>query len=220
MLCLLLGVLAAACGGGGDTGSTSAAAPAGSTAEGTTSPEAEGGASTSEGGESTTEGGNESTTGGKGSQKEGGGSTPGQDGSRGESEGIKPESGSPPSGGRAALIRQGEAICARAKRRQLKSATEYRKKQEGSSISGKADLEELISKAALPPIATAIEELNDLEAGEAASEFGAIVTGLEEALAAAEANPISVLNGSKQGSFAEVDGLAKEFGFKTCAQLA
>lgn len=223
-----MGLLAGACGGGSDSGSTSAAASP--TTESTTAPQ--GGDSTAEGagasepGDSTGEGGGKSGDGrGTGDSSGGGSASKGGSKAGGSSEGggSSSKSGggasSSNSAAKAKLIREGDAICRQAKKEQIRSVQEFIKTQ-NPEVSGKAAIEELTLKAGLPPIKHAIRELKGLQPpADVAAEFAAIVSGLERALAEAEADPSTVIADAK-GPFDAPNRLAREFGFRACGGMA
>jgi hypothetical protein len=196
-----LALLASACGGGGDTSSAPAAA-AGSTTESGAGPEG---------------GGSKAGTDGGGSKATDGGSS--KAGTEGGESKSKPGGGSSHSDPNAALIQQGEAICANAKEEQARGVAEFSAKHKPAS-SGPAAVEELTVKVGLPPIEAAIAKLKDLQPPEAAAaEFDAIVSGLEKALAEAEADPAVILT-DPHSPFDEPDRLATEFGLEACAGMA
>lgn len=73
----------------------------------------------------------------------------------------------------------------------------------------------------LPPIQTAIFELNGLEAaGRVATELDAVVAAFEAALAKLEADPFPLLEGTGGDPFAAADQQAAEFGFRACTRMA
>lgn len=71
----------------------------------------------------------------------------------------------------------------------------------------------------MPPIRKALRGLNRLRPPAAvAAEYAAIVSGLEKAVAAVEAEPSALLE--KTTPFTKPDRLAKQFGFKVCATMS
>lgn len=208
---LLLGLLLAACGGGSTSGgseSTSAATEStGSentgSGEGTDSGESNekgsgGGVEEAEG--KAAGGGSDSTEGNAGANPEG---------TEGSGEGESATGSS----GKAKVIKQGEAICKKARKEQVKGFASFSKERK-KGTSKAAFIEEIIREVTLPPIQAAAEQLATIGAPDD------IVAGLEEAVAEAEVNPFSLSGASNSNPFDKVDRRAARYGLKSCARLA
>lgn len=117
---------------------------------------------------------------------------------------------------KAALIRRGDAICAKTDKVQQASLVAYERKHPGA-VRTPVGLEAAISEAALKPIVTEIQELAALgaPAGEEAT-VSAMINGWERALEGAEGNPTVVMKPTG-GPFKAPDKLATEYGFEECA---
>ncbi len=114
---------------------------------------------------------------------------------------------------KAEFIKQGDAICG-------KVPTSYRAKlAELEKEKPKPTKAEANLKAAVPPLFTAVAELEELGAPSGDEpQIEAIVDALEGAAKGLETNPESELTGPKS-PFAEFQKLTKEYGFKGCSQL-
>lgn len=116
---------------------------------------------------------------------------------------------------KAVLIKKGDAICQKTDDAQAAGLAAFEKKNPGA-VRKQKGLEAVIVNAALPPLATEIEELAALGApkGDEAT-VGKIIAGWEKALAAAEANPMAIARA--QGPFKAPNELAAKYGFKECS---
>lgn len=118
---------------------------------------------------------------------------------------------------KAKFIKLGDAICAATDKKQNAAFKAYSAKHPGEKP-GKASQEKVIVSVGLPPIHVEAEELAGLSApGGDQAKISAIVQGIEAATAKAEKDPSSVLLRGVGNPFFEVDGLAREYGFKACA---
>ncbi|HVY79063.1 MAG TPA: hypothetical protein VG898_11205 [Solirubrobacterales bacterium] len=114
---------------------------------------------------------------------------------------------------KAQIVKQGEAICKKAKKEQTAALA----KLAGKSKQGKPDqqfLEEVVIEVALPPIQTAAEELAAIGVPQE------IVSGFETAIGEGESDPSGVAGGPKTTPFKEVNAKAAAYGLATCATLA
>ncbi len=208
LVVILLSLLAAAlivagCGGGGSGTGASSGSTAASTSEeakgedGKKGKEEEGPVVNEEAGE------------GKEAEAKEGEEGEGEEGKEGGEEKEKPSSE------KAALIKEGDEICNRVPETYGKTLQALEKKNGGKQLPTK----EANLKAAVPPLYTAVEELEQLSApsGEE-EELEAIVTALEAAAKGLEKKPGSPLSGPKS-PFAEFQKLTGEYGFQVCSQL-
>lgn len=118
---------------------------------------------------------------------------------------------------KAQFIKRGDAICEKADETQNAGLRGYTAKN-AKKASTQAGKEDLVTIVGLPPVKTEVEELHALgpPSGDEA-KVEAILTGIEEALEDAEENPQSIEK--RAGNpFNAVDELAREYGFKACAQ--
>jgi hypothetical protein len=123
------------------------------------------------------------------------------------------------SASKADFIRAADKVCERTDARQNAAIGAYLKKHPASEKS-KAGLEGLIVVAGLPPLRLEAEELASLTPPEAdAKTLTALVEGIESGLAAAEANPSSLIGEATDEPFQPVDRIAAKFGFKACAHV-
>jgi hypothetical protein len=117
---------------------------------------------------------------------------------------------------KAEFIKQSDAICAKTDKTQK---TGFKKYQEDNPEKQptQAGQEKMLMAVGLPPIQAEAEELADLGAPSAdADKIDAVITGIEEAVRKAEANPALLLKGPDP--FADVEKLAAAYGFKECDQ--
>lgn len=119
---------------------------------------------------------------------------------------------------KAAFIKQGDAICEKVPARYQEEATKLGEQAQKQG-KPKPSTAEVNLKAAVPPLDSAIEELEGLTppSGDE-DEAEAIVDALEVAAEGLEAKPTSELSGPKS-PFAEFQKLTREYGFKLCSQL-
>lgn len=120
-----------------------------------------------------------------------------------------------------ALVKQGEAICAKAQKQQSENFAAYAK--EGGAKKGQSEeeaLEELVTTVALPPIEVQIEGLSALAEENDSAELEEIVEAMEQALEEAAADPLSIGAESKDNPFDAADDLSTSFGFKVCTNSA
>jgi hypothetical protein len=125
------------------------------------------------------------------------------------------ESSQPPLS-KAELIKQGDAICTNTDKVQKAKLTAYFKahpKARGSQVG----LREAVLVAGIGPIRDEAKELGELQppAGDE-KEIAAIVEGIEAAVKASEADPVTALTAGLN-PFNGVDELAGKYGFKACA---
>jgi hypothetical protein len=129
-------------------------------------------------------------------------------------------SGSDSSLTKVEYVKQADAICLRqnnVKGQGIQDAYTNPKKAGIQSKGNKAQ-EELLTKVALPPIATMAEELGELDPPSAdKGKAEAMVAALEEENKKLAANPASILSGG--GEFLEANKFARELGLKDCAQI-
>jgi hypothetical protein len=117
---------------------------------------------------------------------------------------------------KAALIKQGDEICANTDKRQDEALKSFEKLQ--GKPTGNAATEKAIKVVALPPIKVEINELAALGAPAAdEAQIQAIITGFKKALSEVEGKP-SLLMSSSEGPFEAPDKLAATYGFKECAK--
>jgi hypothetical protein len=171
-------------------------------------------------------GGGDSTTGGtgSGSTTEGAsttvesGSTTGEESTSSEEGKSGEESKSSGPLTKAEFVKQGDAVCKKVPAGYQKSLQALEKEAKAAGKPKPSKAEENL-KAAVPPLYTAVEELEALEppSGEE-QQAEAIVAALESAAKGLEANPTSELSGPKS-PFAEFQKLTGEYGFKLCSQL-
>jgi len=121
---------------------------------------------------------------------------------------------------KAVFIKQGDQICKDnySKRTQLLTAlsTKYFKDKKPPP---QAFQEKILVNQVMPVFQEESEELNDLPLPEEGSkEAEAILTGLEDAIAAVEANPGRSLKLGTEVEFGDVEKLAHEYGFEWCGR--
>jgi hypothetical protein len=151
----------------------------------------------------------------------GGGSTSGgstsSGGSTASTEGETEESG-------GSVAKQANAICERAKKNETALFLGITKARESNPPKGQSEkegLEELVLRAALPPVREAAKELSELEGSSAEEEkLDEIASGLEAAAKKAEAKPMSVAAESGEDPFKATNEAAAAAGYKTCSELA
>lgn len=114
---------------------------------------------------------------------------------------------------KAQFIKQADAICRQADKQQNAALISAQKELKGKKQTQK-EQEELVTDVGLPPIQEEAEQIADLGAPKGdEDEIAAIVSGIEEAVDKAEADPSKALE-----SFARVDKMSTEYGFKDCAE--
>jgi hypothetical protein len=121
---------------------------------------------------------------------------------------------------KAVFIKQGDRICKDnySKRGALitKLSKKYFKDQKPPP---QAVQEKILVNQIMPVFQEESEELNDLPLPEEGSkEAEAILTGLEDAIAAVEANPARSLKLGSEVEFSDVEKLAQEYGFEWCGR--
>jgi hypothetical protein len=117
---------------------------------------------------------------------------------------------------KAAFIKSADAICQKADSKQKKAQIVF--SEEHPETPTNALEEELALVGGLPPVQEEAEEIGKLTPPSGDEErVEAIVKGLEEAVAEAEAKPSLLLKGRSPGPFSEVTKLAREYGFNACA---
>jgi hypothetical protein len=117
---------------------------------------------------------------------------------------------------KAELIKRGDAICHHADQVQKKLLAEYMRKHHGPGTS-RVEQEKFVEFAGLPPVKAEIEELAALGAPKGnEAQVGKIVSGLEKALKATEANAARIL-GEGVNPFDAPGRLAASYGFEECA---
>jgi len=117
---------------------------------------------------------------------------------------------------KAAFIKQGDAICAKAESRKNADLEDAFKKQAKSGKSmDKAFETRLVTEVALPPVVVMTEELAALDLPDEDAE--AIISAYESSISGIEESPNSVLDGSNP--FEEADRLASKYGFRACAEI-
>jgi hypothetical protein len=127
-------------------------------------------------------------------------------------------SASSPSPTKAEFIKRGDAICRKTDTIQKESLDAYTEQHPGE-IKSVADQEKIIIQVALPPIKTEIQELAALGAPKGdEAKIQEIISGLEDALQAAERAPLTLLGTEGEGEFAKPDKLAESYGFVDCAK--
>lgn len=112
------------------------------------------------------------------------------------------------------FIAKGDAICG-----EIPEEYEAKRQKLTKESPGKATVEEINLKAAVPPIFTAVEAMEELTPpqGEEA-EIEAIVDALEAAGKGLEEKPSAPLVGPKS-PYAEFQKLTKAYGFTFCSEL-
>jgi hypothetical protein len=118
------------------------------------------------------------------------------------------------------FIKQGDQICKDnySKRTKLLTVlgTKYFKDKKPPP---QAVQEEILVDKIMPVFHEESEELNDLPLpAEGGKEAEAILTGLEDAIAAVEANPAKSLKLGSEVEFSDVEKLAHEYGFEWCGR--
>ena len=118
------------------------------------------------------------------------------------------------------FIKQGDQICKDnySKRTKLLTAlgTKYFKDKKPPPQSVQ---EEILVKQVMPVFQEESDELNDLPLpAEGGKEAEAILTGLEDAIAAVEANPARSLKQGTEVEFSDVEKLAHDYGFEWCGR--
>lgn len=121
---------------------------------------------------------------------------------------------------KAVFIKQGDQICKDnySKRTQLLTAlgTKYFKDKKPPP---QAVQEKILVEQVMPVFQEESKELNDLPLPEEGSkEAEAILTGLEDAIAAVEANPARSLKQGTEVEFGDVEKLAHDYGFEWCGR--
>jgi hypothetical protein len=120
-----------------------------------------------------------------------------------------------PSPEKAAFIKKGDVICTKVPQNYEKALKALEKENGGK----KPSTAESNTKAAVPPLYTAAEELEGLTPPSGEEEqLEAMVAALNAAAKGVEEEPKSELSGPKS-PFAEFQKLTQEYGFKVCSQL-
>jgi hypothetical protein len=112
---------------------------------------------------------------------------------------------------KAVFIKEADDICEQADSKQTAEIKEHARKG-----ADEREQEDLIRDFALPPIAEEVAELRELRPP--SGEEGAvdlILSGIEDALKKAEADPASVI-AATTGPFVEIEKAASRYGFKAC----
>lgn len=121
---------------------------------------------------------------------------------------------------KAQFVKQADAICEAADEAQAEALQRFGEETpqlSNKQINSKATQETIIKAVGLPPIRAEIKELSELGVPEGdEDQIEAIISGLEQALKQAEANPVA-LTDEKGGPFTEVGKLAAKYGLKACA---
>jgi hypothetical protein len=120
---------------------------------------------------------------------------------------------------KAALLKRGDAICAEGRERVAAAAQSTLEAKPGE----REEVEiELISKALVPALKTDVDDLRKLGAPEGdAAQVDAIVSGIEELLELAEAEPQAFVLSQNPEEYRpdpwrKTDKIAEEYGFKEC----
>jgi len=118
---------------------------------------------------------------------------------------------------KAAFIARADTICKKADKRQVDGVESARAAGVQDSPNAR---EKLVTLVGLPPMQKEAEELSELEAPSGdEDEVEAVVKAIEAAVEEGEENPKSVLKQPGSNPFAEGEELAREYGFKVCAEL-
>jgi hypothetical protein len=119
---------------------------------------------------------------------------------------------------KAALIRQGDAICRRTDEIQRARLVSWERKHPQASLIYAKVQERALIFAAIPPLGSEIKSIADLgiPRGDKAT-VEPILDGWQAALKEIERKPSLLLEGG-EGPFTEPDALAKKYGFKACAK--
>jgi hypothetical protein len=120
---------------------------------------------------------------------------------------------------KAALIKQGDAICLQANGRRLAALGPYiTEAKEGKPLPPKPKQEELVIDLVLPPFQEEAEELAELNPPQGDEpKLEALVGAIEEAVERGKADPSSILSGASS-QFGEAEKLGKAYGFKQCGR--
>jgi hypothetical protein len=115
---------------------------------------------------------------------------------------------------KAQFIKRADKICEQTDKTQKAAFKVYAEKHPNARSKGAAEKAALL--IGLPPVGAEAKELADLPtpAGDG-EKIKAIVEGIEKALKAGEADPSRLFG--KGSTFASVNKLAREYGFKACA---
>jgi hypothetical protein len=119
---------------------------------------------------------------------------------------------------KAEFIELGDQICHQgeiARKKSLQAALRQVGKEGGQLTA--ATEQKLVETADLPPIATMIQELSELEAPPGAT--GAFIGELEETLSKLEADPTEALKSIETDPFRQAGHAAKRAGFEYCSRL-
>lgn len=119
---------------------------------------------------------------------------------------------------KAAFIKRGDQICAKAEtKKERDTAAEYVRVTKGKKTNqlDQATMERLVLDFAMPPLTQMAEELDDLGAPD--DQADAIVTAFLETAADVEDDPAPILSGNNP--FSKPSALAASYGFKACSQI-
>jgi len=116
------------------------------------------------------------------------------------------------------VIKRGDAICVRTDKQQEVGLAKYQEEHSSQEVVTPAGQAKVVREVGLPPVMKEAEELAGLQ-GPASSQhqLDAIVDASKEAVKEAEKDPKLVLEG--EGPFTKPDRLAKNYGFKACAEM-
>jgi hypothetical protein len=119
---------------------------------------------------------------------------------------------------RQQFIKQADQRCEQADEEQAKLFGELSKADPEAGAT-KAGQEEFVVKAGLPPVQAAAEAIAELTPPSAeAEEAEAFVAAMERAVKEGEETPSRILEGSNDNPFEPIEGLARKYGFKACAE--
>lgn len=121
--------------------------------------------------------------------------------------------------GKAAFVKRGDAICARAEARKNKALeAAFAKMPNPTKELDRAREEELVVSVALPPIEGMIEELGELPAPAAQeAQVEEMLGAYEDAAAEIGDDPATAIGGKQP--FKSADRLAADLGFTACAEI-
>lgn len=116
---------------------------------------------------------------------------------------------------KTAFIRDADRICGKAENRQLARLAALGKDPSVQGASLRAEQEEAVRRAGLPPLNVEAEELASLELPSgSAKQVEAIFTAFDRTIERVEAEPQRLLRG--RTPFAKVEAMARKYGFKVC----
>lgn len=117
---------------------------------------------------------------------------------------------------KAEFVKQADAICLKAKKKQAAGLEKAVKGEPGAELTP-AEIENVIMTAVIPPYRQAANELSELPTPSGgADEVDAMVASLEEALEKGEKQPASV-NSVSNSPFKTFDKQASEYGLEACS---